>query len=77
MIRVALDLLGGDAAPEAVLEAAAAALEAWPNDLSLLLVGPGDLLREARTRFPPNQVGWLGAEEFIGPMEPPALAVRR
>jgi len=77
VIRVALDLLGGDAAPEATLEAAAGALDAWPDDLSLLFVGPRDLLREIRTQFPHDRVAWLAAEEFIGPAEPPALAVRR
>ena len=77
MIRVALDLLGGDAAPEAALEAAEGALEAWPDDLSLLLVGPGDLLRAERARFPRDRVAWLAAEEFIAPADPPALAARR
>ena len=77
VMRVALDLMGGDAAPEAALSAALSALEAWPDDLSLLLVGPGDLLREARTRFPRDRVAWLEAEACIGPSESPALAVRR
>lgn len=77
MIRVALDLLGGDAAPEAALEAAAGALDAWPDDLSLLLVGPRALLRGAQSRFPRDRVAWLAAEEYIDPAEPPALAVRR
>ena len=77
MIRVALDLLGGDAAPEAALEAAAGALDAWPDDLFLLLVGPGDLLRAERARFPRDRVAWLAAEEFIAPADPPALAARR
>ncbi len=76
-MRVALDLLGGDAAPEAPLEAAAGALDAWPDDLSLLLVGPSRLRREERTRFARGRVAWLAAEESIGPAESPALAVRR
>ncbi len=77
MIRVALDLQGGDAAPAATLEAAAGALDAWPNDLSLLLVGPGDLLRREQARFPRERVEWLAAEEYIDPAESQALAVRR
>ncbi|WP_419860007.1 phosphate acyltransferase PlsX [Candidatus Palauibacter sp.] len=77
MIRVALDLMGGDAAPEATLDAAEGALDAWPDDLSLLLVGPRSLLRGERTRFPRDRVAWLPAEESIDPAEPPALAVRR
>lgn len=50
MIRVALDLLGGDAAPASVVDGALLAAERWP-DVELLLVGPvgvAERLLEAR-----------------------------
>jgi glycerol-3-phosphate acyltransferase PlsX len=43
--RVAVDLLGGDRAPQAVLDGARLALDADP-DLTVLAVGPPDLTRE-------------------------------
>ncbi|MFM8234676.1 MAG: phosphate acyltransferase PlsX [Holophagaceae bacterium] len=43
--RIALDVMGGDFAPEATLAGALKALQAWP-DLHLTLVGPEDLLRK-------------------------------
>ncbi len=43
--RIALDVMGGDFAPEATLQGALDALSAWP-ELHLTLVGPEALLRE-------------------------------
>ncbi len=53
------------------------ALEAWPDDIALLLVGPGRVAEAELERFPRDRVTWLAAEERIDPAEPPALAVRR
>ncbi|WP_419935589.1 phosphate acyltransferase PlsX [Candidatus Palauibacter sp.] len=77
MIRVALDLLGGDAAPDAALAGARRALAAWPGDIFLVLVGPEDTAAGALEGFPGDRVAWLAAEERIDPAEAPALAVRR
>ena len=43
--RIALDVMGGDFAPEATLLGALEALKAWP-ELQITLVGPEDLLRQ-------------------------------
>lgn len=43
--RIALDVMGGDFAPEATLLGAIEALKAWP-ELEITLVGPEDLLRQ-------------------------------
>ena len=77
MIRVALDLLGGDAAPDAAIAGARDALAAWPDDIFLVLVGPEAVAARARDRLPHDRVAWLTAEERIDPAEAPALAVRR
>ncbi|MCG8467809.1 MAG: phosphate acyltransferase PlsX [Gemmatimonadetes bacterium] len=77
MIRVALDVLGGDAAPETPLAGARAALEAWSDEVSLALVGPEGPIRSLLGEFPPENVSWLPAEDRIDVADPPALAVRR
>ena len=43
--RIALDVMGGDFAPESTLLGAIEALKAWP-ELQITLVGPEDLLRQ-------------------------------
>ncbi|WP_419948702.1 phosphate acyltransferase PlsX [Candidatus Palauibacter sp.] len=77
MIRVALDLLGGDAAPEAAIAGARDALAKWSDDIFLVLVGPEDVMDRARERLPRDRIGGLVAEGRIDPAESPALAVRR
>ena len=77
MIRVALDLLGGDAAPAAAIAGAREALATWPDDISLVLVGPERVAARERDRLPGDRVAWLAAEERIDPAEAPALGVRR
>ncbi len=78
MIRVALDVLGGDSAPEAPIAGARAAVEAWPDEVEFLLVGPPDLVQEVLGDAPPaGLLHVLPATERIEPHDPPALAVRR
>ncbi len=77
MIRVALDVLGGDAAPEAPLEGALAALARWPDELSIALVGPEALLAPRMSAFPSDRVELIEADQRIEPSEAPVLAVRR
>lgn len=77
MIRVALDVLGGDRVPGAPIEGALAALEAWPDEATVVLVGPPDLIRAEVGRELPPGLEVLSAEQRIAPEEPPALAVRR
>ena len=62
MIRVALDAMGGDHAPQAEIEGAIAALETLPGDFTIQLVGRVDvieaelrrLLREAQGQVAPS-----------------------
>ena len=58
MIRIALDVMGGDAAPATPLEGARAALEAWPDDIALVLVGPEDAVAPQLPDFPADRVSW-------------------
>jgi phosphate acyltransferase len=77
MIRVALDVLGGDSAPDAPIEGALAALEAWPGELEIRLVGPPDRIEPLLQGVPREGISILPASEVIGQDEPPALAVRK
>lgn len=77
MIRVALDVLGGDAAPDVPIAGARAALNAWPDDLSIVLVGPESVVAPRLSELPPERVSWIAAEDHIKVADPPALAVRR
>jgi glycerol-3-phosphate acyltransferase PlsX len=85
-MRIALDALGGDDAPRAVLEGAALALRD-PSTPTLVLVGPVDRLRpefdEAVRRLAPEIAASLdGRIEFheardVVSMDAPPTAVRR
>ncbi|MDH3733062.1 MAG: phosphate acyltransferase PlsX [Gemmatimonadota bacterium] len=77
MIRVALDVMGGDLAPHAPIEGALAALQAWPEELSVGLVGPPGILEPIIAEAATPGMSIIPAEEAIGPDESPALAVRR
>ena len=77
MIRVALDVLGGDAAPAAPIEGALAALEAWPDELSVALVGPAHQIEPLIEGAPRDRLSVIPASDNIDPTEAPALSVRR
>ena len=77
--RIAVDLLGGDAGPEVVVDGAALAAERWP-DLELLLVGPtgpGQELLRARGFDPADgRLRVVEASQRIAMDEDPVRAVR-
>ena len=77
MTRVALDLLGGDTAPDAVLDGALLALDEQPHT-SVVLVGPLERARDlAASRGPvPDRLSFASATEVVGMDEDPARAVR-
>jgi phosphate acyltransferase len=78
--RVALDLLGGDTAPESVVEGALLVLDER-SDVSIVLVGPPDV---AGRVLDGRRAGWrddarlstAAATEVVGMDEDPARAVR-
>ena len=75
---IALDAMGGDQAPDAIVVGAAAALRRF-SDIRILLAGPQArleaLLGDARDVR--NRVEILPADEVIEMEEPPMLAVRK
>ena len=77
MIRIALDVLGGEAAPNAPIIGAQEAVRAWTDEINLLLVGPEEVVVSRLSEFPEGTVKWVPADEAIDLGEPPVLAVRR
>lgn len=77
-MRIAVDAMGGDAAPEAPVRGALEAAGPGAGELEVLLVGDPELLgeyvdgREGEGRF-----RIVEAPDRVEPGEPPALAVRR
>ncbi len=77
-MRIVLDLMGGDQAPDAPIEGASTALARDP-DLEVAFVGQAQALAAARaaTKNAGGRVVLVEAAEVIGNDEQPALAVRR
>ena len=75
---VALDAMGGDNAPRAVVQGAFHALRTF-EDLRILLVGPKDRLEEIvpAARDVCDRIEIIHADEVIGMDESPMLAVRK
>lgn len=78
MIRIAVDAMGGDHAPSAVVDGAVAA--ARHLDVQIALVGPTDVLAEALSQHPDwRRLGLetVEAPDVIAMTEPPAVTLRR
>lgn len=78
MIRVALDAMGGDHAPDAEVDGALRALDEYP-DLTVQLVGRTEVLKDAlaaRNAVPGARLEMVPASEVIGMGEKPLAAVR-
>ena len=76
-LRVALDLMGGDAAPDAVVDGALLVADERP-DLQVVLVGPEEVAVErlAARGVAPGRFEVVSATESVGMAEDPARAVR-
>ncbi len=80
MIRVAVDAMGGDSAPQAEIAGVVEALAAYPNDFVIQLVGRPDSIEAELTRHPGvdrTRVEVHEAPDVIGMAEKPLAAVRR
>jgi len=77
-VRIAVDAMGGDYAPEEIIKGAV--LAAQKGDVGIALVGPTDILEGelAKYKFSNNlPIHCVDASEVIHEDEPPALAIRR
>jgi glycerol-3-phosphate acyltransferase PlsX len=78
MIRIAVDAMGGDHAPEAIV--AGALMAARRLQIGLLLVGARDVIREELRRHPGAEsidLRILDAPERVDMAEPASVALRR
>jgi glycerol-3-phosphate acyltransferase PlsX len=78
-VTIALDAMGGDRGPEAVVPAALATLER-DDSATLVLVGLPDVLENAKRRAGDRygaRLAFKPASEVVGMDEPPADALRR
>ncbi|MBQ3104904.1 MAG: phosphate acyltransferase PlsX [Lachnospiraceae bacterium] len=78
MVNVALDAMGGDNAPAAIVQGAVEAV-AERNDVKVFLVGKEELITEelSRYEYKKDQIEIIPADEVIEMAEPPVMAIRR
>jgi len=75
MIRVAVDAMGGDFAPEETVKGACQAVKLDPG-LEVILVGPEDRLLKLLKKYDPPRISVKQASQVIGMDESPVSAVR-
>ena len=78
MVKVALDAMGGDHAPGAIVQGAIDAI-AESKDIKVYLVGKEALVREELTKYSydKEQIEVVDATEVIEMAEPPVMAIRK
>ena len=78
MVKVALDAMGGDNAPVAIVQGAVDAVNV-SKDVKVYLVGKEALVREelAKYNYEAEQVEVVDATEVIEMAEPPVMAIRK
>ncbi|MBA3553779.1 MAG: phosphate acyltransferase PlsX [Gemmatimonadales bacterium] len=79
-MRVAVDAMGGDRAPQAEIDGVLQALQSPPNDFLVQLVGRTDAIEVELARHPGTDRGRLEVHEaadVIGMAEKPLAAVRK
>ena len=78
IVRIALDAMGGDFAPAAIVEGAIQAAAEF-DDIRIILVGVEDVVREEMARHEkiPDSISVVHSDEVIAMDEQPAAALRR
>jgi glycerol-3-phosphate acyltransferase PlsX len=77
-VRVALDAMGGDRAPDEIVKGAV--LAARNGDVEIVLTGPEDIMEAQLAKYNPARdlpVKYVPTDQIIAENEPPAQAVRR
>ena len=77
-MKIAIDGMGGDNAPAAVVEGVVQALKDY-SDIEFYITGPEDKINaeSAKYNYPKDKVTVVNAEEVISTNEHPVMAVRR
>jgi len=77
IVRIAVDAMGGDYAPEEIIKGAVMA--AKEGDVGIILVGPIEILEKELAKYDSSYIpiSCVSADEIIKEGESPAFAVRR
>lgn len=77
-MRIAIDGMGGDHAPQAVVEGVVQALNEY-NDIHMYITGPKESIDKelVKHNYPKERVTVIDASEVISPNEHPVMALRK
>lgn len=77
-MRIAVDGMGGDNSPHAVVEGCVQALEEF-KDIEIRITGPEDTLKEefSKFKYDEERVVFIDAKEVISTNEHPAMSVKK
>ena len=77
-MKIAIDGMGGDNAPVAVIDGAIQALKEYDN-IEVYITGPKEIINSELSKYtyPKDKVIVIDAKEVILPNEHPVMAVRR
>ncbi|MFW5788149.1 MAG: phosphate acyltransferase PlsX [Halanaerobiales bacterium] len=77
-MNIAVDVMGGDNAPGAIIEGAASAAREF-NNIKLILIGQQDLITEELNKYNPicKKMEVVNADQVIGMHEAPSRALRK
>jgi len=82
-MRIAIDAMGGDNAPDAIISGAIEAVELLDEDDSIILVGPQQIVSEKLSRLKPHSekaskvISVTDAPDIIGMSETPVESLRK
>ena len=77
-MRIAIDGMGGDNAPQAVVNGVVQALNEF-NDLEFFITGPEDIIKEQlkQENYTGDKITIVDAKEVISTNEHPVMAIRK
>lgn len=77
-MKIAVDGMGGDFSPYAVIEGCVEALKSY-KDLEIVITGPADLIKKelSKYEYDKDKITILEAREIISNNEHPVMAIRR
>jgi glycerol-3-phosphate acyltransferase PlsX len=78
-MRIAVDAMGGDNAPGAMIKGAVDAVRDAGGEFDVVLVGKKDIIEESisRSGYATEHIEVLNASEVVGMKESPATAIRK
>lgn len=77
-MRIAIDGMGGDNAPQAVINGVLQAIKEF-NDIEFFITGPEDIIKEQlnKENYNGDKITIVDAKEIISTNEHPVMAIRK